>query len=187
MLEGSLITTVTFQNAATRLTISTMAQFKRRLGASAAGAVICSLLGPCMGALAIAAITEFSVRDVISWLKVLPFTFLLAVMSFGPVAFIVGAVAAVIVQLMSARARAAKTLFLQTCVLGLILGSIVPLLVDLVYAAFEGGRNKSFEIRLMPLGAGSGLVCAAVVFSLLRRMGLLCLQPAEESKAARSA
>jgi hypothetical protein len=155
---------------------------KHRLGAAATGAVICSLLGPSLGALVIGAVTEFSIRDAISWVKVLPFTFLIAVMMIGPVAFVLGAVGAATVQVISTRVRSAKALFVQTAILGLVLGGAVPLVVDLVYAASEGGRNKNFETGLLPLGAVSGLLCAAVVYWLLRRMGLLCLHPSEDSK-----
>jgi len=162
-------------------------QLKRRLGASATGAVICSLLGPCLGALAIGLLTEFSIRDAVSWLKVLPFMFLLAVMMIGPVAFVLGAVAAVTVQVMSTRVRSARALFFQTAILGLLLGAAVPFIVDLVYAASQGDRNKNFETGLLPLGAVIGLICAAVVFWLLRRMRLLYFQPSEESNASRLA
>jgi hypothetical protein len=160
-----------------------MSHLKHRLGAAATGAVICSLLGPSLGALVIA-VTEFSIRDAISWLKVLAFMFLMSVMMIGPVAFVLGAAGAVTVQLISTRVRSAKALFVQTSILGLVLGGTVPLVVDLVYAASEGGRNKNFEMGLLPLGAVSGLVCAAVVYWLLRRMGLLRFQPSEDSKAS---
>ena len=161
-----------------------MSHLKHRLGAAATGAVICSLLGPSLGALVIAAVTELPIHDAISWLKVLPFMFLISVMMIGPVTFVLGAVGAVTVQLISTRVRSAKALFVQTSILGLVLGGTVPLVVDLVYAGAEGVRNKNFETGLLPLGAVSGLVCAAVVYWLLRRMGLLRFQPSEGSKLA---
>ena len=162
-------------------------QLRTRLGAAATGAVICSLLGPTLGALAMltfGAINELSVHDVVSWLETFPFALLVAVMLMGPAAFVLGGVGALAIQYMSTRVRPAKTLFLRTAILGLVFGGAVPVFVDLVYAAFGGGRNKNFETGLLPLGAVTGLVCAAVVYWLLRRMRLLSFQQSDDSEAA---
>jgi len=158
-------------------------QLRIRLGAAATGAVICSLLGPTLGTLAMltfGAVNEHTVHDAVSWLETLPFDLIVAVMLMGPVAFVLGGIGALLIQFMSTRVRSAQALFLQTAILGLVFGGAVPVVVDLVYAALQGNRNKNFETGLLPLGALTGLVCAAVVYWLLRRMRLLCFQQAHD-------
>jgi hypothetical protein len=46
-----------------------------------------------------------------------------------------------------------------------------------------GDRNKNFETGFLPLGAVAGLVCAAVVYSLLCRMRLLRFQQPPDFEA----
>jgi hypothetical protein len=67
--------------------------------------------------------------------------------------------------------------------MGLVFGGTVPVIVDLIDTALRGGWNKSFATGLLPLGAVIGLVCAAVVYWLLRRMRLLCFQQSVDPEA----
>ena len=160
-----------------------------RVKAALTGAFLCALLGPTLGAVAIITSEmvhdhEYSGRAAASTLSVLPWVLPVAVLLVGPGAFVLGGLGALVIQFMSTRVRSAKALVLQTIVLGLLLGSAVPVVVDLVYAAFGGGRNKNFETGLLPLGAVTGLVCAAIVYWLLRRMRLLSFQQSDDSEAA---
>ncbi|MGC1976473.1 MAG: hypothetical protein WA671_07140, partial [Candidatus Sulfotelmatobacter sp.] len=153
------------------------------------GAFLCALLGPTLGAVAIIISEmvhdhEYSGRAAVSALSVLPWVLPVAVLVVGPGAFVLGGLGALVIQFMSARVRSAKALVLQTTVLGLVFGGAVPVFVDLVYAAFGGSRNKNFETGLLPLGAAIGLVSAAVVCWLLRRMRLLSFQRSDDSEAA---
>jgi hypothetical protein len=160
-----------------------------KVKAALTGAFLCALLGPMLGAVAIITSEmvhdhEYSGRAVVSALSVLPWVLPVAVGLVGPGAFVLGGLGALVIQFMSTRVRSAKALVLQTAVLGLMLGGAVPVFVDLVYAAFGGGRNKNFETGLLPLGAATGFVCAAAVYWLLRRMRLLSFQQSDDSEAA---
>jgi len=152
------------------------------------GAFVCGLLGPTLGALAIlgseVAHEQHPVTAAVLSLRLLPWVLPVAVGLIGPGAFVLGGLGALVIQSMSARVRSAKALVLQTAILGIVLGGAVPVVVDLVYAAFSGNRNKNFETSLLPLGAVTGLVCAALVYWLLRRMRLLCFQQSDDSEAA---
>jgi hypothetical protein len=68
-----------------------------------------------------------------------------------------------------------------TVALGLVLGGAVLVVVDVVYTAFWGGWNKNFATGLLPLGAVTGVVCAAAIYWLLHRMGLLCFPQSHDS------
>jgi len=159
-----------------------------RVKAALTGAFLCALLGPTLGAVAFITAGmvddhEFSARAAVLSFRLLPWVLPVAVGLVGPGAFVLGALGALVIQFMSTRVRSAKALVLQTAVLGLVLGGAVPVVVDLMYAALRGGRNKNFETRLLPLGAVTGLVYAAVVYWLLRRMRLLCFQQSHDSEA----
>jgi len=158
-----------------------------RVKAAVIGAFVCGSLGPTLGALAMqgseVAHEQHPVTAAVLSFRLLPWVLPVAVMLVGPGAFVLGALGALVIQLMSARVRSAKGLVLQTAILGLVLGGAVPVVVDLVYAALSGDRNKNFETGLLPLGAVTGLVCAAVVYWLLRRMRLLCFQQSDDSEA----
>ncbi len=159
-----------------------------RVKAALTGAFLCALLGPTLGAVAILTSEmvhdhEYSARAVVLSFRLLPWVLPVAVGLVGPDAFVLGGLGALVIQFMSTRVRSAKALVLQTAVLGLVLGGAVPVVVDLMYAALWGGRNKNFETGLLPLGAVTGLVCAAVVYWLLRRMRLLSFQQCHDSDA----
>jgi uncharacterized membrane protein len=159
-----------------------------RVKVAVIGAFVCGSLGPTLGALAMQGYEvtheQHPVTAAVLSFRLLPWVLPVAVMLVGPGAFVLGGVGALAIQFMSTRVRSAKALFLQTAVLGLVLGGAVPVVVDLAYAAFQGDRNKNFETRLLPLGAVTGLVCAAVVYWLLRRMRLLWFQRPDDSEAA---
>ena len=160
-----------------------------RVKAALTGAFLCALLGPTLGAVAIITSEmvhehEYSGRAAASALSVLPWVLPVAVLLVGPGAFVLGGLGALVIQFMSTRVRSAKALVLQTTVLGLVLGGAVPVVVDLVYTVLWGDRNKNFETGLLPLGAVTGLVCAAIVYWLLRRMRLLSFQQSDDSEAA---
>jgi hypothetical protein len=143
-----------------------------RLKAAVTGSLVCGLLGPTIGMLesfAFEAAHQHSARQVLSALGVLPLVWPVAVMVMGPGAFVLGGVGALVIQFMSARIRSTRLVLLQAVVLGLVLGTTVPLTV------LGASRNKNFT-SLMPLGAATGLVCGALVFWLLRRMRLLGVQ-----------
>ena len=152
-----------------------------RVKAALTGAFVCALLGPTLGAVAILASEmvhghEYSGRAAVSALSVLPWVLPVAVSLVGPGAFVLGGLGALVIQFMSARLRSPKALVLQATVLGLVLGGAVPVVVDLMYTVLWGDRNKNFEKGLLLLGAVTGLVCAAVVYWLLRLMRLLRFQ-----------
>ena len=160
-----------------------------RVKAALTGAFLCALLGPTLGAVALLTSEmvhehEYSGRAAASTLSVLPWVLPVAVLLVGPGAFVLGGLGALVIQFMSTRVRSAKALVLQTTVLGLVLGGAVPVVVDLVYTVLWGDRNKNFETGLLPLGAVTGLVCAAIVYWLLRRMRLLSFQQSDDSEAA---
>jgi len=159
-----------------------------RVKAALTGAFLCALLGPTLGAVAFLTSEmvhehEYSGRAAASALSVLPWVLPVAVLLVGPGAFVLGGLGALVIQFMSMRVRSAKALVLQTTVIGLVLGGAVPVVVDLVYTVLWGDRNKNFETGLLPLGAVTGLVCAAVVYWLLRHMRLLCFQQSHDSEA----
>ena len=152
-----------------------------RVKAALTGALVCALLGPLLGTIAILASEmvhehEYSGRGVVSALSVLFWVLPVAVSLVGPGAFVLGGLGTLVIQFRSARLRSAKDLLLQVTVLGLMLGAAVPIVADLMYTALWGDRNKNFEKGLLPLGAVTGLVCTAVVYSLLRAMRLLRFQ-----------
>jgi NhaP-type Na+/H+ and K+/H+ antiporter len=96
----------------------------------------------------------------------------------GPGAFVLGGVGGFFTQSMSARVRTSKNLVLQTTGVGLLLGGAVPALANFMW----GGWNKNFAIGLVPLGAITGLICAAAQYWLLQRMHLLDFQQSRNSK-----
>jgi uncharacterized membrane protein len=157
-----------------------------RLRAAVIGAFVCSLLGPTLGALAMQGSEvvheQHPVAAAVLSFRLLPWVLPAAVMLVGPGAFVLGGLGALVIQLMSARVRSAKALVFQTAILGIVLGGAVPVVSSLVFAALWGDRNKNFETGLLPLGAVTGLVCAAVVYGLLRRMRLLCFQQSDDSE-----
>jgi len=141
-----------------------------KLKAALTGALVCGLLGPAVGAVAIfthEVVRERAIREVVDAFGALLFALLVAVMAVGPGGFVLGGAGALVIQFMSARVRSMRLLRLETAALGLLLGAAVPLT-----GMLWGARFKQV-IGLMPLGAGAGLTCAAVVFWLFRRMGLL--------------
>jgi hypothetical protein len=145
--------------------------------AALTGAIVCGLLGPTLGALAILGSEvahEHSARAAVLSFGVLPWVWPVAVMLVGPAAFVFGGVGALVIQFMSGKVLSRRALVLQTVALGLVLGGAVPVVVDVVDTALWGGWNKNFATGLLPLGAVTGVVCAAAIYWLLHRMGLLC-------------
>jgi hypothetical protein len=149
-----------------------------RLTAALLGACVCALLGPALGAAAL--VFGGTIHELPLWTAVSTCLYLLlwdvpiAVLLFGPAAFALGTLGALGIQWMSARAPSAKILVLSVSILGLVLGAGVPLMSDLILAAFYG--HLRFETDLLLLGATTGLACAMVVYTLLRRMRLLFVQ-----------
>jgi uncharacterized membrane protein len=141
--------------------------------AALVGAFVCGLLGPS------AALVAFFISDLanitVSDFDMLPLMFVCAVVLVGPGAFVLGGAGAFVIQFMSARVHSTKVLFLQVAALGLLFGATVP--------STALGGDKKFATELVPLGAGSGLGCAAVVFWLLHRMRLLCVQQPHSPEA----
>ena len=149
------------------------------------GAFVCGLLGPALGALAIFGFEvahEHSAGAAVSAIGVLPWVWPFAVMLVGPGAFVSGAVGALVIQLMSARVLTSKALVFQTAALGLVLGGAVPAASDAIFTELWGGWNRNFAMGLMPLGAITGVICAAATYWLLQWMGLLCFQQSRDSE-----
>jgi hypothetical protein len=150
-----------------------------RMKAALTGAFVCGLLGPTLGALAILSSEvahEHSARAAVLSFRVLPWVWAAALILVGPASFVFGGVGSLIVQFMSGRVLSNKVLILQTVALGIVVGSAVPLVADVVDTASWGGWNKNFATGLLPLGAVTGAVCAAAIYWALHRMGLLSFQ-----------
>lgn len=157
----------------------------KRMKAALTGAFLCSVLGPTVGGLAILGSEvahEHSAGAAVSAFRVLPWVWPVAVMLVGPVAFVLGGVGALIIQFMSARVPRSKALLLQTTAFGLVLGSAVPAVADVVFTGLRGSWNKNFATGLLPLGATTGVICAAATYRLLQRMGLLCSEQSHGSE-----
>ena len=159
-------------------------RYPKTLKVAATGALACSLLGPTLGALAMLTFgaERQSLHDAVAWLKIVPFALLVAMLLVGPASFVLGGIGALLIQFISKRVHSAKALVFPTAVLGLLLGGAVPVVVDIAFAVLMGGRNRSFETGLLPLGAVIGLVCASTVCWLLYRMRLLCFQQSLNSE-----
>lgn len=149
--------------------------------AALTGALACSLLGPTLGALAMLGSEVHSARAAVLSFGLLRWVWPVAVMLVGPAASVFGGVGALVIQFMSRKVLSSWALILQTVALGLVLGGAVPFVVDVVDTAIWGGWNKNFATGLLPLGAVTGAVCAAAIYWLLHRMGLLCVQQSHDS------
>ena len=69
-----------------------------------------------------------------------------------------------------------KVALLQTAVLGLILGSAVPVIFEFVFDAIMRPReysSKSDLLTLLPIAAVTGTICELLVFWQLRRTNLI--------------
>ena len=156
-----------------------------RVKAALTGAFLCASLGPTLGAAGLVgrglAHDQHPLIAAVELFSSLPFVLPFAVMMVGPGALVLGGLGALVIQRMSVRVRSAKALVLATSILGLVFGAAVPLVSDLVFAAFQDHLN--FATDFVPLGAITGLVCAIAVYWLLRRMRLLRVQRSIGSEA----
>ena len=148
-----------------------------KMKAALMGGLLCGLLGPAVGAFALrtsdlvrqhAGISEYFVLP----LDLLFFAWPLAVVFVGLGAFVFGAIGALVIQALSIRVATKKALIFQAIALGIVFGSVIPVLSE---AVWSGQKHIEFSAVSLSLGAVTGAICAAATFWLLARRGLLRL------------
>jgi len=142
------------------------------------GAVTCGLVGPGIPLLVMACETAYhssSIREAASTIVALPIWWVFAIIPMAPGASVLGGVGGVLLQSFAAKCRSMKMVAIQTAVLGLALGSLVPFFS----AALGWGPTSNFKenvISLLPVAAPTGVACALIVLWLLSRRHLLHLR-----------
>jgi hypothetical protein len=140
------------------------------------GMGICGLIGPLLPLLVTIPVNAFrerlSVRDAMSALAVLPYVWPVAVIFMGPAGAILGAFGAMWIRLRS-RTQNSRRLLLETGLAGLVLGTIVPLSMVLLFL-FQGSRPDWGSLKtFIVMGGSSGIASAVLVFLTMRRFSLL--------------
>lgn len=142
------------------------------LRAALIGAIICSAVGPALGAVIVvfplATIKQASARDALITIAALPVYWIFAVIPTGPAGFIFGALGASWIRFRSRAVHASTRLQLESAFLGAVLGGTVPI-TTLVW----GWGPRENVLSAVPAGAASGLICGLLVAHTLRKRGLL--------------
>lgn len=144
--------------------------------AAGLGGLICGLLGPLVG-LVVFAVANLrggnSYTGLSDLLLSIGIMWLYAEIAFGVPGFILGCCGGLLLRVLAARCRSIKNLIMVGIIVGLALGSAVPLWV-VAYEWKVFGFTANY-VRLMLLGAFSGVVCGLVMTWLLRSRRLLHL------------
>jgi hypothetical protein len=146
------------------------------LRAISVGAIICGLIGPALGLVAfvpVAAMRHLSAHDTLSTLATLPVLWLFAIVPMGPIGGIFGALGASWIRFRSLTLHASRRLLLESAALGTVLGAAAP-----IVALACGWGPRENILRLIPVGAISGLICGALVERALRKLHLLFVDTA---------
>ena|ERR1039457_1157627 len=141
------------------------------LRAGFAGAVICGVLGPALPLLVLIPVSAFkdaSSFEALRTLAAFPVAWLFALIPMGLPGAIFGVLGAVWIRFRSS-GLAPRRLFLETGLLGTLLGAIVPLTTLI----FGWGGFRTVLSGYVPVGAITGAVCALLVLLTLRKRGLL--------------
>jgi hypothetical protein len=139
--------------------------------ASFVGAIICGLIGPGLGLIAFipfTAIRHVSARDALMTLAALPAWWIFAIIPMGPTGCVLGALGASWIRFRSRSLHASRRLLLESALLGTVLGGVVP-----ISTLAWGWGPRENVLRLVPVGAASGLICAFLTVSALRKLSLL--------------
>jgi uncharacterized membrane protein YeaQ/YmgE (transglycosylase-associated protein family) len=149
--------------------------FKAKWKCALIGAGICGIVGPVI---AVILLDLFLIRppSVRAASRMIFEEWVIASVGFSPPALLLGAVGAVVLQRLNQQGRPMKVALLQTAVLGLILGSAVPVIFEFVFDAIMRPReysSKSDLLTLLPIAAVTGTICELLVFWQLRRTNLI--------------
>ena len=142
--------------------------------AASTGAIVCALLGPIFGFLAVLAWTvpdyvsswsrHFDPHQFAGALDFLLALFAIAIISMGVPSALLGAIGGVLIRRRAGNANTSR-LKVEASIFGALLGGIVP-----VIALFAGvGIAKGNMERLIPAGAVAGVACAFATLFLLQR------------------
>lgn len=148
----------------------------RRWKSALIGAAICGIAGPTIGVILL---NVYLWR--LQWLAGAPIIlfeeWVVASLGFGPPAFFLGAIGAIILQRLIRQRGSIKGALIETAALGLTLGSVVPVTTNVACAAWaraQGLNLRNDEILFeLPLAAITGIICELLVLWLLHRMQLL--------------
>jgi hypothetical protein len=154
--------------------------FNEKWKAALTGAAISGLFGPGAALL----LLEFQMHRPSSFRQAAVMTVLVlkgdwifAVIAVGPAAFVLGGVCGVLLQGLVRRVHSMKVALAQAAVLGLVLGSVVPV-VTFFIASFFGPRDSSYSLKqdifsALPVAALTGIICALLLLWLFHATQLL--------------
>lgn len=154
-----------------------MIRLEKRAWWTAAGlsGLMCGVFGPLVGLIIVfgyATLTNDKPRSfgdfASSLLPLLTSGWLTAVMIFGVPGFVLGCCGGVLLKLLAAKCLSGRSFVVFGAVLGLVLGSAVPLLPYIV-------PGWNLPLAYIPLGAASGAALGVIMTWLLRSTGLLDL------------
>jgi hypothetical protein len=147
------------------------------IGTIFVGAIICGLIGPAIGLIAFipfAGVSRLSAHDTLTTLASFPIWWVFAIIPMGPVGSIFGGLGASWIRFRSRTLHASGRLLFESTSLGTVLGAAAPIV------ALAGGWGPHQNIlRLIPVGAVSGLICGALVERALRKLHLLFVHTAQ--------
>jgi hypothetical protein len=136
------------------------------------GIGICGLIGPALPLFVMIPMDAFqdrSVHDLLNTIVVFPYVWLYAVLIMGPAGAVLGALGALWIRFRS-RNLNPKLLLLESIIVGLVLGTSVPLPMSLLFGPKPGLDLLKTSVFM---GTPSGIVCAVLVFLAMSRLGLL--------------
>lgn len=135
---------------------------------------MCGVFGPLIGSIIVfgySALTNDRPSSFGEFIKLLSwlfsFTWLFAVTLFGVPGFVLGCCGGLLLKLLAAKCRSGTSVVVLGAILGLVLGSVVPLPLN--------GYGFNLPLAYIPLGAASGAACGVILTWLLRSRRLLDL------------
>ena len=133
------------------------------------GSAVCGLLGP---GIAIALLSLLDSQTSLLEVPILALKgWIFAFISVGPAALVFGAACGLLLSALLRKYRSPLVSWAGAAVLGPILGTAVDVATVLVNVLLDrtGARHAVLSFAFAPLGAATGLVCAFLLASLLRR------------------
>ncbi len=148
--------------------------FNKKWKAAFAGAAVCGLLGPGIGALLLFAqldrpslfrgVVAVAAMAVQGWIYAFGFV--------GPAAVVLGCVCGVMVQSLAQKYRPIKVAIVPAATVGLVLGTLVPaitIFVASIWIRQDSRHSSAGEVSpLLPASALTGIICASLLLWLFR-------------------
>lgn len=156
--------------------------FNEKWKAALTGATVCGFLGPGMALLLlefqITRITRLSFREILAILFVVLRGWIFASVAVGPAAFVFGGVGGLLLQRLARNCRSMKRAIVPAAMLGLVLGSAVPVVTFVAVFWGTATKDPSYNLRkdivdALPVAALTGVICSLLLLCLFHATRLL--------------